>query len=203
MRDTRGIERNAHYGRIPEETIVESWQRVLAAVGPRRTIGLLGGLFVAVAVGRAYARFTGGAPIGNVVIVTVLIAVPGGILLYGSDWLSRSDIDAECYPATTGWTLAGVAVMLGVLTLFHLQPDGGISDPMTSPPITTALASLAGFGVGIHDGRAKTRARALEESDGTGIGLARCERIVERHGGDIDVHSEPGDGTTVSLTLQG
>ena len=45
------------------------------------------------------------------------------------------------------------------------------------------------------------RLHSHEEHAGTGIGLALCERIVERHGGEIWVDSEPGEGTTFSVTL--
>jgi CheY-like chemotaxis protein len=37
---------------------------------------------------------------------------------------------------------------------------------------------------------------------GTGLGLATCKRIVERHGGTISCFSEIGSGTTFSFTLR-
>ena len=38
-------------------------------------------------------------------------------------------------------------------------------------------------------------------SRGTGLGLAVVQKLVEEHGGRVDIDSEPGKGSTVTLVL--
>ena len=45
------------------------------------------------------------------------------------------------------------------------------------------------------------RLHTRDEYDGTGIGLAVCRKITDRHGGTILAHSEPSGGATFTITL--
>lgn len=61
-------------------------------------------------------------------------------------------------------------------------------------------------GVGFEEGAASRVFLAFErlaptEFEGTGLGLATAQRIVQRHGGRIWAHAKPGEGATFFFTL--
>lgn len=70
-------------------------------------------------------------------------------------------------------------------------------------PRVTGLTLLTGVGIAPED-----LPKVMEpffttkpEGKGTGLGLAICRRVMQEHGGTINIESQVGRGTTVRLEL--
>lgn len=136
--------------------------RSISIAGARRVIVALGGIYISLAVG--YEIFiAAGDPFGAILADSVLLVVPGLALLYGGYRLPQTDIHPDAYPLIALWCLRGIAVMAGVIIVLELNPAGSVDRTFYTPVIATALGSIGGFGVGVNEARAITRAYEAEE----------------------------------------
>jgi two-component system phosphate regulon sensor histidine kinase PhoR len=107
------------------------------------------------------------------------------------------------------------ADQLHITNIIHNLLDNANKYSYDKPEITVSTAStmhgltlsVADKGMGmspdqvrkIFDRFYRIPTGNLHDVKGFGLGLAYVKRIVELHGGDIVVHSEPQSGTTFSL----
>jgi PAS domain S-box-containing protein len=138
-----------------------AWERYVSAVGGDRVISLLGGFAMALAVVRIVLLRRPGVQLSVVLASDLVIAIPGIVLLYGGYRLSDTDLRPDVYPRIVARCFAGIGVMLGVVLL--LAVSTGLNRPIFTPMIATALGAVGGFGVGVNEARAVSRARDAEE----------------------------------------
>ena len=89
------------------------------------------------------------------------------------------------------------------LNAVEAMPDGGELRVAAAVQGDTLEVSVSDTGDGIGTGDLSHVFEPFfsTKSEGTGLGLALVHRIVQEHGGEIDVRSAPGLGTTFTLTL--
>jgi CheY-like chemotaxis protein len=88
-----------------------------------------------------------------------------------------------------------------IMNAVDALPEGGTIRLHTSSEGGTVRASIEDDGVGITD---EAQKRVLEpffttKAQGTGLGLSMVYGIVQRHGGELALHSQPGLGTRIEL----
>jgi PAS domain S-box-containing protein len=102
-----------------------------------------------------------------------------------------------------------------MIQLIQNLTDNALKFSPVSPKITISAKSLNDYhvfsvkdeGIGIEEQyfekifKIFQRLHRKDDYEGTGIGLAICKRIVERHGGNLWVESEPGNGSTFFFTI--
>lgn len=121
--------------------------------------------------------------------------------LMGSDSDIRDAVTNLILNAVDAMPSGGGLVIRSGAVLRDSAPARQNSD---APVITHIRIEVCDQGVGMDEA---TRSRCLEPffttkgERGTGLGLAMVYGAVERHRGDIQIQSAPGQGTTVSLIL--
>jgi len=85
-----------------------------------------------------------------------------------------------------------------------------VAEPLPEPdcePVAACRLTIRDNGIGFDEkylGRifqVFQRLHGKEEYEGTGVGLAICRKIVQRHGGTITARSRVGEGTAFVVTL--
>ncbi|WP_207891117.1 sensor histidine kinase [Natrarchaeobius oligotrophus] len=138
-----------------------SWPPV--SIDGKGLVSVLGAFYVLVAIVTAIVPTSHDESAITVLVTFGFISGSGFVLLVGGYRLQRTDIDPQFYGDVFRRSVAGIAVMLSILGLYHVQPGIGITKPHRSVPILTGFAGVAGYAVGTFDARAKTRELELEE----------------------------------------
>lgn len=97
-----------------------------------------------------------------------------------------------------------------IMNSMYFTPEGGYIDITSGLDVTpmddrVIRVSISDSGSGIP---ADTIGKIFDPffttkpvGEGTGLGLAICHKIIESHSGTIDAESEPGKGTTFTITI--
>ena len=91
--------------------------------------------------------------------------------------------------------------------MLPVSPAFAKADGQGTPPSPTCEITVADNGIGFDEKYLEKifavfqRLHGRQEYEGTGIGLAVCRRIVDRHNGSITAQSKPGEGATFIITL--
>ena len=95
------------------------------------------------------------------------------------------------------------ALMNLILNAIEAMPDGGrlrIASDSTDGSLRFEITDT-GRGIGEEEAKNIFEPFYTTKSQGLGLGMPYARKIIEQHGGAISLISQPGDGTTIRLTL--
>ncbi|MEO0508448.1 MAG: ATP-binding protein [Verrucomicrobiota bacterium] len=124
-------------------------------------------------------------------------------------------IDTDCTPVVLGDSISLIRLfqnLIGNAIKFHAegvkpQVQVGFKDGAEAGVPESWITSVKDEGIGIDSDHHELifnlfqRLNTHDEFEGSGIGLAVCKKIVERHGGSISLESEKAGGSTFYICL--
>jgi two-component system, NtrC family, nitrogen regulation sensor histidine kinase NtrY len=115
----------------------------------------------------------------------------------------KLDLDENIHPIAADPELLHRAVSNLVLNAMDAMPDGGTITLRSHRENQKVVIEVADTGSGLTSEECERifTPYYTTKQHGTGLGLAIVQSVVSDHGGRINVHSEPGKGTTFVIEL--
>ena len=112
-------------------------------------------------------------------------------------------LDPHLQPLAADTELLHQAISNLVANALDAMPQGGVLTLRTRRDSGNAMIEVADNGSGLTGPECEQifTPYYTSKKHGTGLGLAIVQSIVSDHGGRIQVHSKPGNGTTFVIAL--
>jgi len=136
----------------------------------------------------------------NLMVKPIVLSSLGSIFIPNNISVTMTLQDAEVYGDRARLMRVFQNLMSNAV---DAMPDGGslrLSSILKPTEITVSITDT-GVGVSEKDLPMLFTPFFTTKSKGLGLGLAICKRLVEAHGGRIEVKSRVGEGTSFSVTL--
>jgi signal transduction histidine kinase len=114
----------------------------------------------------------------------------------------RLSMDQAAYAMIDESSIRG-ALMNLILNAIESMPKGGTLTITIDQPDETLRIEIADTGSGIAEEEAKKIFEPFytTKEQGLGLGMPYSKKIIDQHGGTMSLHSQPGEGTRISITL--
>jgi PAS domain S-box-containing protein len=157
----------------------------------------------------------GGSPVLKITPLIPFVREAVQFALSGSNSSCRFDLDKNLWPCNIDKNQIGQVIDNIVINAQQAMPNGGVIDVLAenvsfSEQEHASLAAGTYVKLSIKDRGVGIPKEILHQifdpffttkTKGHGLGLSTCYSIVKRHGGCIDVESEPGKGSTFHVYL--
>jgi signal transduction histidine kinase len=115
----------------------------------------------------------------------------------------RRSVGDEIFVMIDESSMRGALLNL-ILNAIEAMPQGGVLSIGAEQSVDTVRLEVTDTGRGIGDEEAKKIFEPFytTKEQGLGLGMPYAKKIIDQHAGTISLKSQPGEGTTISITLQ-